>query len=303
MAVPPNHSFVRTTRCLQSANEDAVPKVTVDVSDRDAYDRALHDFYHAHYHDEKAVPSRRAAERILPIVFSILDVGSMIDVGCGPGAWLDVARQLGVPTLTGVEGAWAAKWFERDGGPRFELVLANLEDELRVPRTYDLATCLEVVEHLSPARGGSFVADLCRCAPHVLFGAAIPGQEGPNHLNTQWPSMWAACFAAHRYRPLDVVRPRVWGDADLKVHYRQNPVLFVRDDCYDRAAERALAMAPPSLVALDQVHPYLFTKRSDALRAAREPRLRRRIRLALGIPTAAVRQLSERWRRRRDGHP
>lgn len=69
-----------------------------------------------------------------------------------------------------------------------DLVLTNLEDELRLPQTFDLAICIEVIEHLSPARGESLVADLCRCAPHVLFGAAIPGQTGPNHLNTRWPS-------------------------------------------------------------------------------------------------------------------
>lgn len=51
------------------------------------------------------------------------------------------------------------------------------------------------------------------------------------------------------------------GDDELLVHYRQNPILFVRDDAYDTAARRALALAPPPLAALDQVHPWLFTMR------------------------------------------
>ena len=284
---------------MRSSSDDAEPKVAVDVSDRLAYDEALRDFYHPQYHDGKVVPGRHAAERILPIVFSVVNVRSMVDVGCGPGAWLDVAHELGVPTLAGVEGEWASEWFGGDRGSLgFELVLTNLEDDLRLPSTFDLAICIEVIEHLSPARGEAFVADLCRCAPHVLFGAAIPGQKGPNHLNEQWLSVWAECFAAHRYRPLDVVRPRVWGDDDLRVPHRQNPVLFVREDLYDRAARRALTTEPPSLAALDQVHPALFTARSNALRTALEPHVRRRVRLAAGIPSAAIRQLRSRRRRK-----
>jgi SAM-dependent methyltransferase len=278
---------------LPSPSEDAQPKIAVDVSDRRAYDEALRDFYHPHYHDEKRATTRRAAERILPIVLSIVDVASIIDVGCGPGSWLEVAREMGVPTLTGVEGEWAAEWFDddrvRSGG--FDLVLANLEDELRPPATFDLALCIEVIEHLSPARGESFVADLCRCAGHVLFGAAIPGQKGPNHLNTRWPSYWAECFAAHGYLPLDVVRARVWGDDDLLVHHRQNPLLFVREDLYDRAVGRALEMAPPPLAALDRVHPAVYARRSKERPRLDTPGLRLRVRLAAGIPRAVVRRL------------
>jgi SAM-dependent methyltransferase len=280
---------------LRSPNEDAEPKIAVDVSDRRAYDDALRAFYHPHYHDEKVTPARRAAERILPIVFSVVDVSSIVDVGCGPGSWLAAARDMGVPLLTGVEGEWAIEWFgeNRTGACDFEL--ANLEDELRLPATFDLAICIEVIEHLSPTRGESFVGDLCRCAANVLFGAAVPGQRGPNHLNTRWTSYWAECFAAHGYRPVDVVRPHVWGDDDLLVHYRQNPVLFVSEDVYAVTNRRALAMGPPPLAALDRVHPALFTKRSNELRAATAPLgLRRRVQLAASIPRAAFQRLTRR---------
>lgn len=279
---------------MRSPSDDAEPRIAVDPSKRPAYDEALRDFYHPHYHDEKAAPGRRAAERALPIVFEVLDARSIVDVGCGPGSWLAVARNLGVQTLTGVEGEWATDWFggdDRVAAGDFDLVLANLEDELRLPRTFDLAICIEVIEHLSPARGESFIADLCRCAPHVLFGAAIPGQRGPNHLNTQWPSFWAACFATHGYRPLDVIRHRVWGDDELLVHYRQNLILFVRDDAYDAAAARARALAPLPLAALDQVHPSLYTVRSNEWRAAVAPGIRRRAQLAAGLPSAVLRRL------------
>jgi SAM-dependent methyltransferase len=280
---------------LRPPVDDAEPRIAVDVADRRSYDGALRDFYDPHYHDDKVAASRLAAERILPVVLSVVDATSMIDVGCGPGAWLEVARHLGIRELTGVEGEWASEWLgdERAAGRDFELVLVNLEDELRLPARFDLAICIEVVEHISAARGASFVADLCRCAPHVLLAAAIPGQRGPNHVNTQWPSHWARHFADHGYRPLDVVRPRIWGDDDLLVHYRQNPILFVHDDEYEQAARRALALTSPPLEALDLVHPSLFRRCRDELRAHSEPPgLRDRVQLAAGVPRALLRRLA-----------
>jgi SAM-dependent methyltransferase len=280
---------------LPSLGDDALPRVPANVSDRRAYDEALHGFYDPHYHDDKREPARRAAERILPIVLSLVDVESMVDVGCGPGSWLVAAQRLGIPRLTGVEGAWARAWFddEAEGLRAYELVFANLEDELRLPTSYDLAICIEVVEHLSPARGESFIADLCRCAPHVLLGAAIPGQQGPNHLNTRWLSYWATSFAAHRFRPIDVVREQVWNDDALLLPVRQNPVLFVRDDCYERAAARARALPSPSIGALDLVHPDLYTEYMHALRVAKTLGVRDRMKAAAGIPSAALRRLRE----------
>jgi SAM-dependent methyltransferase len=280
---------------LPSPGDDAVPRVPVDVSDRRAYDDALHDFYDPHYHDEKREPARRAAERILPIVLSLVDVESMLDVGCGPGSWLAVAQRLGVPRVTGVEGEWARAWVDDGGTPShtYDLVFANLEDELILPNSYDLAICIEVVEHLSPARGESFVADLCRCAPHVLLGAAIPGQQGPNHLNTRWVSYWGSCFAAHGFRPLDVVRGQVWNDSALLLPVRQNPVLFVRDDWFERTRSRARTLPSPSIAALDLVHPDLYAEYVQALQIAKTLGVRDRMKAAAGIPSAALRRVRE----------
>ncbi len=281
---------------MRLPDDDAQPRIAVDPMDRPEYDAALRDFYGPRYHDEKTAPARRAADRILPIVFSALNVASMVDVGCGPGSWLVAARDLGVQTVMGVEGDWAKHWYRGDRAipDDVQIVYSNLEDALRLPRTFDLAICIEVIEHLSPARGPSFIADLCRCAPHVLLGAAIPGQKGPNHLNTRWPSYWSECFAEHGYRPLDFVRARVWGDEDLLIPVRQNPILFVREDVYEAVAQRVVALPAPPSAALDQVHPVLFAIQSRDLRNAEYPGLRDRIRLAAGIPGAAFRRFRER---------
>ena len=69
-------------------------------------------------------------------------------------------------------------------------------------RVVDLAVSLEVAEHPSEKRAPSFIDDLCTASSCVLFGAAIPGQEGVGHLNEKWPSYWTKLFEKRGYSPM-----------------------------------------------------------------------------------------------------
>lgn len=169
------------------------------------------------------VGSHNSARRILPIVFEAVHPKTVVDVGCGVGTWLDVARSLGASTV-GYEGEWVKAL--PPTYPGLEIHAADLEQRLETGKTYDLAVSMEVAEHLTPGRAASFVADLVALAPHVLFSAAVPGQGGNNHINEQWQSYWADLFAAHGYGPRDIVRPKVARNTGVAYWYRQNTVLY-----------------------------------------------------------------------------
>jgi SAM-dependent methyltransferase len=261
--------------------------------------------YHSRYREDHAPGSARAAARILPLVLQIVGVTSVIDVGCGSGDWLAAARDLSVPVLRGIEGPWAAEW-DHAFDPAFEITLVDLEQPLELDERHDLAICVEVAEHLDPSRGPSLVADLCRLGRAVLFSAAVPGQGGALHVNERLLSEWARDFASNGYRPLDVLRRRIWDDSAIPYYYRQNPVLFVSEGAWDQAVERAAALAPvPDAVGIDLVHPLLLEGRSAELARVRAalygPRTvgaRERAVLALGLPAATVRALRRRVRLR-----
>jgi hypothetical protein len=69
---------------------------------------------------------------------------------------------------------------------------------------FDLAICLEIAEHLPESCADALIKFLSELAPAVLFGAAIPGQGGVNHINEQWQSYWVAKFSRHQlYAPKD----------------------------------------------------------------------------------------------------
>jgi SAM-dependent methyltransferase len=212
------------------------------------YDRA----YYARHREGSA----RSAEAILSLVFDLIRPASVIDVGCGIGAWLAAASRLGVRQVLGIDGPWV---------PRDALLIAAesfLEHDLETPlprqRRFDLAACVEVAEHLDPSRGDSLVEDLCDLADVVLFSAAIPGQTGEGHHNEQWPPYWRDRFARRKYVLVDCLRPRLWDDEQVEYWYSQNTFLYVSADRLTVDRRLQAAVAEPSHMPLSVVHPRLF---------------------------------------------
>jgi SAM-dependent methyltransferase len=194
--------------------------------------------------------SRRSAEVVLAIVLDLLKPASIIDVGCGVGTWLAVARGLGVRSLLGLEGEWV-RYVAKDVD-ELDITFCDLEAPLKVPQRFDLALCMEVAEHLTEGRADSFVRDLCAMSDVILFGAAVPGQGGCDHINEQWQSYWSERFASLGYRPYDVVRPKVWTDPRVEHWYRQNSLLYVND------AAKHLVNGYPECTMISMMHPETY---------------------------------------------
>lgn len=170
---------------------------------------------------ERTMPSAR---RILDIVRDYVAFRSVADFGCGTGTWLSVALEhFDAEKAIGVEGDWMRKEWLDD--TRIEFYPHNLEESIAIGPV-DLAISLEVAEHVSPGRAVGFITDLCRAAPLVLFGAAIPGQGGVGHVNEQWQGYWANLFRQHGYQCFDAIRPLVWDEEDIPYWYRQNVLLY-----------------------------------------------------------------------------
>lgn len=210
--------------------------------------------YDRQFYDRISPGSARSAAKVVPYVISLVRPQSVADVGCGTGTWTAEFARHGVGDVLGIDGAHV-------GRTRLEIAASSflhwdLERPVRLERTFDLAISMEVAEHLSPGRARSFVNDLTGLAPVVLFSAAIPGQGGVGHINEQWPSYWARIFEERGFRAVDGLRGQFWNDAEVESWYRQNMLLYVRED---RAQEfsRVGRTSP-----LDIVHPELYSLKS-----------------------------------------
>jgi len=180
------------------------------------YDEA----FFAAIHDE----SHASARAVIPRLLGLTGARSVVDIGCGTGAWSRACRDLGVPEVVGVDGAYVPA---EHRGHVTEFIERDLAEPLNLGRSFALALCLEVAEHLPPERAPGLVADLTALAPVVLFSAAVPGQGGTGHVNEQWSEYWVALFDAQGWSCRDAIRPWVRANADVAWWYRQNLFLAV----------------------------------------------------------------------------
>jgi SAM-dependent methyltransferase len=184
--------------------------------------------YTAAFYGEFRLGARHSAEAILPLVLELVSASSIVDVGCGDGIWLSITRNLGVTDILGIDGNYVDASLLQIPPECF--MAADLTKPFQLGRTFDLAISLEVAEHLPPECAPAFVESLTKAAPVVLFSAAIPYQGGNNHVNEQWPDMWAKLFLRHGFIPIDCVRKRVWSNETVEYWYAQNAFLFARAD-------------------------------------------------------------------------
>jgi len=192
----------------------------------------------------------RSARRMLPIVFDLTRPRTMVDVGCGIGAWAKAAKELGC-VITGLDGDWVPR--DQLLIDEREFVASDLSAPAPLSTQFDIAVSLEVAEHLPSGVAERFVRFVTSLAPVVLFSAAVPWQRGTGHVNEQFPAYWAELFQRCGFAPLDVIRPRCWYDQEIEFYYRQNVLLFVTQSHI--VDVEAAARLRPVLHPLDVIHP------------------------------------------------
>lgn len=218
--------------------------------------RARNQGYTNSYYEEVNRSAVHSAETAIPMVVQLVHPHSAVDVGSGEGYWTAALLKNGVPDVTAVDGPWVDRAQLKIPVEKF--VVQDFSNSLQLARTFDMVLCLEVAEHLKPERAESFVADLTRLAPAIVFSAAIPGQGGTMHYNEEWPSYWAGIFARHGYDAIDVFRPALWNNQNISAMYRQNMFLYVRRDYRDSHADlKGLPTSPPESI-LNLVHPVVY---------------------------------------------
>jgi len=191
--------------------------------------------YGAGFYRANAAIAVRSAERIVPKVIASFPVHSVVDFGCGRGAWLSVWAKAG-SSVTGVDGPFVDQRRLLIDSDCFHN--ADLACPIDLGRRFDLVQSLEVAEHLPPASGEKFIETLVAHGCRVLFSAAIPGQGGEHHINEQPVEYWRSIFKKGGYVAIDFLRPLILDDAAVERWYRYNILLYVREDAIAALPER-----------------------------------------------------------------
>lgn len=208
-----------------------------------------------------AIHNTSAAAEVLPYVFSLPDQPprTVLDVGCGTGSWLRVARDLGATHVQGLDGIHVDQSLLVIAPEEFQQ--HDLTEPFALGRTYDLVICLEVAEHLPDGAAVGLVKRLTEHGAFILFSAAIPNQGGQFHINEQWPAYWQPLFEQQGFYPYDILRKRFWENERVEWWYRQNMLIYA-----PREAAQWLDTVPAVQVQA-LVHPELFALQTSVLHA------------------------------------
>ena len=170
--------------------------------------------------------NKNAAREVLPLVFNIRKINSVLDVGCGLGTWLAVSKDLGVENIIGVDGEWVNR--ELLEIKKEYYINHDLNKPLQLDKKFDLVISLEVAEHIEAKCAEIFIESLVNHSDFILFSAAIKNQGGQNHINEQNPEYWSKKFNAFGFEFYDILRPLIWNNQLVEYWYRQNIFIVAR---------------------------------------------------------------------------
>lgn len=204
-----------------------------------------------------------SAQAVVPLVLGQSKISSILDVGCGAGAWLAEYHRRGVPACVGVDGDYV---------PRSSLLIPasafvplDITKTFDLGRQFDLVQCLEVGEHIPPGASEALVDNLVRHGKLVLFSAAIPGQGGENHVNERPYEFWRALFAVHGFRPYDSVRPSLRRQDSVEPWYRHNIILYVADGFRESLSDEVARTRIPDDAPIQDVSSIAYKLRTLVL--------------------------------------
>lgn len=120
---------------------------------------------------------------------------TVLDVGCAAGYLVEGLRDLGV---------------EAYGMDISEYALSKVREDIRpycflqsaaepIEGTYDMITCIEVLEHLDSMDIREAVKNMCQAAEVIIFSSTPFDYGEETHHSVNEPGYWAQAFAAHGF--------------------------------------------------------------------------------------------------------
>jgi SAM-dependent methyltransferase len=154
-------------------------------------------------------------------IVGIANPRTVLDVGCARGLLVQALADRGLDA-SGVDISEHAI-ASADEAVRDRLRVGSATEPLGGP--YDLVTCIEVIEHMSPTDAQLALDNITAATDLVLFSSSPGDHDEPTHVNTRPTAQWAAWFAERgffRRTDVDLTFLSPWAvlfqRSDLTVH-------------------------------------------------------------------------------------
>jgi SAM-dependent methyltransferase len=163
------------------------------------------------------------AERLAEWISTNINPASVLDVGCGPGIYVDALRSRGISAI-GIDTD------DRVVGKPYLRQESLFENE----DTAEVVICLEVAEHIAEEQADNVAACVAanvKPGGILIWSAAHPGQGGTGHINCQPKDYWAELLTWHGLARDEELEQRLVDHAKNGYHmgwFVQNAMVFKR---------------------------------------------------------------------------
>ena len=188
--------------------------------------------YNSRFYNSVSQRGANAAQIVANTISKSIKPMSIIDIGSGEGIWLNTmakkfprVKYLMAVDLQNHDSSYLQELRNLD--VEFEFKVQNFEISTHLPgSSYDLAICLEVLEHLNKHSAEKLAKEISDKCSLLIFSAAMKGQGGTHHINEQPLEYWVNLFTSLGYVPLDVLRPALTENAYVANYYKFNMLIF-----------------------------------------------------------------------------
>lgn len=151
----------------------------------------------------------------LQYMIDTFSIESVLDIGCGPGGQIDLARDMGLHAV-GIDGDFTLYpevdelgFYCEDGIPKvavhdftsgppvyFNKEYKEFSDAEIYGAMLDLAWSTEFLEHIEEQYQDNYMQSF-QCCKYAIVTHAVPGQAGHHHVNCQPAEYWIDVFAKY----------------------------------------------------------------------------------------------------------
>ena len=122
---------------------------------------------------------------------------TVLDAGCAIGLLVEALRERGVDARGFDISEYAISQVPEPLRPY--CVVSSVTDEIE--GSFDLITCIEVLEHLPADISDRAIDNLTRHTGRLLFSSTPDDDEEPTHVNLRQPDEWVRAFATRGFFP------------------------------------------------------------------------------------------------------
>lgn len=153
-------------------------------------------------------------------IVETLKIKSVLDLGCGIGAYIEGCYRAGCLDVIGIDlnieqsisyTADCIKGCVRHGDVTLPMDIKQ--------RKYDCCLSIETAEHLSPTGSQGFVDNLVEYSDkYIIMTAASHGQSGTGHINLREKEFWRSMVEDKGFvykESLTGAFKKIWGDIEI----------------------------------------------------------------------------------------